>query len=64
MNSKIEEKLIKLLFKEEIIAKSMTSILLPPIITDHIFWKELTSEQAYNLARTNVRENLQRLLNE
>jgi len=62
--SSIEERIVKLLFREEIVAKSMADILLPPIISDHIFWKELTSKEAYNLARINLKENLNRLLND
>lgn len=62
MRTKIEDKILSLLFKEDIIPREMSEILLPDIIFTPEFEKDFSAKEAYNLARSNLASSIQRMM--
>jgi len=61
MNS-VEEKIIDILFKDLIIADVMVDKLLPPITLDSDATQDMHPDDIYNIARDELRRNIQRVV--
>lgn len=64
MRTEIEEKILKVLFKEDIIPREMADLLLPEVIFAPEVLQDMNVIDGYNMARDNLTIIIQRMLEE
>jgi len=62
MNNPIEDKILEILFKDMIITEVLVDALLPEIFFGSEVREDLSPEEIYNIARENLKTNLNKLL--
>ena len=62
MKSEIETKILDILFKDKVIAESITDLLLPEIIINSEMREDISLEFMVTICRDTVRTNIQKMI--
>ena len=62
MSSPIEDKILEIIFKDKLVTNILVDTLLPKVFFTTDIREDLTVEEIYNIARDNLKTNLNKLL--